>query len=201
MAPSRFRADVRSSREDCTDDHSNDFVRFKTEDGESCIEPEAKRSSGNKSLTSRKQAGLSLENLIKTGNKMRKVCLEKIVQQHRPIMKPVILEPKHWLSKLEKENVRRSILEAVNETPKKTKKLTEHYEKMIRVSFNRIVKEIKQKSCIRRDDETEVFKNKVEGFGASIKGDKHNVNQDSLVFSDCIYIICDGHGTNGKQIS
>jgi hypothetical protein len=72
---------------------------------------------------------------------------------------------------------------------------------MIRVSFDRIVKEIKQKNCIRRDDENEVVRRKIEGFGASVKGEKHNVNQDSMVFSDGVYLICDGHGTNGKQIS
>lgn len=27
------------------------------------------------------------------------------------------------------------------------------------------------------------------------------MNQDSLAYSDNVYIICDGHGTNGKQIS
>lgn len=27
------------------------------------------------------------------------------------------------------------------------------------------------------------------------------MNQDSMAFSEGVYIICDGHGTNGKQIS
>lgn len=72
---------------------------------------------------------------------------------------------------------------------------------MIRISFNKIVKELKQKNYIRREDETEVYRSKIEGYGTSIKGDKHNVNQDSLIFSEKIFIICDGHGTNGKQIS
>lgn len=32
-------------------------------------------------------------------------------------------------------------------------------------------------------------------------GDKHSENQDSVYFSQGIYVLCDGHGSNGKQIS
>ena len=66
--------------------------------------------------------------------------------------------------------------------------------------FNKLLKEIKQKNFIRID-EHENLKLKFEAFGATLKGDKHNVNQDSMIFSEGIYIICDGHGANGKQIS
>lgn len=97
--------------------------------------------------------------------------------------------------------MKRSLLEAINPTPKKSHKLTQHYEKMVRASFDRIVKEIKHKKCIRRDDETELSRAKIEAHAATIKGQKHANNQDSYAFSDGIYIICDGHGTNGKQIS
>jgi len=68
-------------------------------------------------------------------------------------------------------------------------------------SFNRIVKELKHKTLTRREEENENNGSKIESFGASLKGDRHNVNQDSIIFSDNIYIVCDGHGANGKQIS
>jgi hypothetical protein len=92
-------------------------------------------------------------------------------------------------------------LEAINETPRRNHKFTEHHENLIRSSFNKLVKELKQKNYIRREDETEVVRDKIEGHGASIKGEKHSVNQDSLAFSEKVFIVCDGHGTNGKQIS
>lgn len=68
-------------------------------------------------------------------------------------------------------------------------------------SFNRIVKELKHKTLARREEENENSATKIECFGATLKGDRHNVNQDSIIFSDNIYIVCDGHGANGKQVS
>lgn len=46
---------------------------------------------------------------------------------YKPVMKPVVFEPRQSLSKQDKESVRRSILEAINETPRRNVKHTQHY--------------------------------------------------------------------------
>lgn len=127
-ATSRFRVIPNEHSRHISNNITIDHVRYKTEESENTIFPiETKQRDLQKSLTCRKDINMSLETLVRNGSKMRKVCLEKIAGHYKPIIKPVLLEPRQCLSKQDKENVRRSILEAINETPRRKPKHTQHY--------------------------------------------------------------------------
>ena len=41
----------------------------------------------------------------------------------------------------------------------------------------------------------------METFSETTKGHHHEENQDAVKYSKGVYIICDGHGSNGKQVA
>ena len=84
--------------------------------------------------------------------------------------------------------------------PKK-KYISERVEREMIINFNRALKNIKMKGSLINRGKNSQLKSKVEVSSFSLKGNKQTGNQDSVAWAEGIYIIADGHGTNGKLVS
>ena len=76
-------------------------------------------------------------------------------------------------------------------------------EKMMN-NFYKELKRIKRNNLSRKKSEEnrkDSIKKPYEAYSASLAGNKQTENQDYVKIMEGIFVICDGHGSNGKEVA
>jgi hypothetical protein len=153
FATSRFKVQRQTFFEEAAEETPRKLAKIKTEGEEpypvDIVPPFAREKKAVPLLKLREK---SLSKLVKHCESKRKMFMKNITTH---LFQPAthVNDFKIRISKHEKENIKKQLRNTISESPKVAKRSSEFNEKMIRNTFNKIIKEIKQRNFIRRDDD------------------------------------------------